>query len=591
MISGLYRVDSQLNDDAIWQVRAEEFHTQFTKRAAIGVRYKHTFVAFAESINNFSGKVELAEDQTTGLSVLAWARIDNSAELCSELGISAPTTAADLILKLYSRWGDASANRLIGDFVFAVFDAKQHVLCIYRDKFGTRPLYYSLQSGCFAFAVLPRDILTLTRFDFSPSIEWMAAYVARLRPSTNATAFDELAVLEAGQRLRVSNRGVQVDTYWRPSDLITGQSLPEADLIETYRASFSEAVRCRLGVAERVGLELSGGLDSSSIACVAAREKQSSQQLHSFAYSYFDNEMDNLTAANRQACVHLTHLRLSPISALIERQNVARYIDKAGLPPEHMLAMNATDLMQTAADNRVFQMLSGYGGDEFCTAMGAQVVDQMIGERRYSAAYKRLAPTPVGRLRRVSRLFKPRPLKHPSLPKFLTVSARSVLDSQWEISVNQSNTWQTHNDYLLGRWYQLGSGRLNSYTLAAASFGLTYAWPFLDERLVSLYLNAAVDQRLGRNANNRWLHRRALRSVLPSQVFQKNTKAIGAIAPSLRTSRANSEHDAIEAPHELINMLVDLPAMLTKTDTGAQRELNRQAWTRVSILDRWLKQL
>src|SRR5207249_11969103 len=92
--------------------------------------------------------------QRSGLTVVADARIDNRSELARVLRLAHPDELSDceFILSAYERWGSGCAEKLIGDFAFAIWDSRRHALYCARDAMGVKPFYYVANRRIFAFA-------------------------------------------------------------------------------------------------------------------------------------------------------------------------------------------------------------------------------------------------------------------------------------------------------------------------------------------------------------------------------------------------------------------------------------------------------
>src|SRR5262249_21169187 len=91
-------------------------------------------------------------DRAGSLVITADARLDNRVELISALGVSANSSDGELILAAYRKWGEACPEHLLGDFAFAIWDARDQSLFCARDHFGVRPFYYYLSQSIFVFA-------------------------------------------------------------------------------------------------------------------------------------------------------------------------------------------------------------------------------------------------------------------------------------------------------------------------------------------------------------------------------------------------------------------------------------------------------
>lgn len=208
------------------------------------------------------------------LVCVADVRLDNRAELMALLRLRAPEHTAptdpELVLAAYARWGAACADRLLGDFAFVVWDAHARTLLAARDPMGVRPFYYHCSPRLVVFASeikallchpgVPRDLDELQ----------VAYHLDGQLADRESTIYAAIRRLPAGHLLQVGPAGAPVPRrHWVPVARATLRGSSSDEYAEAFREQFTEAVRCRLRSTRQVGAALSGGLDSSSIACVA----------------------------------------------------------------------------------------------------------------------------------------------------------------------------------------------------------------------------------------------------------------------------------------------------------------------------------
>src|SRR5579863_8209599 len=229
------------------------------------------------------------EDPASELVITADVRIDNRAELSTELELrGAKLDDGELILHAYQRWGQCLAEKLAGDFSFAILDLRHKTLFCARDHFGCKPFYYCYTPGhLFAFASEIKALLSLPDAPRKLNEAKVAAFLAPVLQNIDdaGTFYAGIFRLPPAHTLTVTPDGILLRRYWSldPSrELKLGS---DQDYAEAFRALFTEAVRCRLRGTSPIGCMLSGGLDSSSVACVAQGlfEAQRSPGLHTFS--------------------------------------------------------------------------------------------------------------------------------------------------------------------------------------------------------------------------------------------------------------------------------------------------------------------
>ncbi|HEU5317228.1 MAG TPA: asparagine synthase-related protein [Chloroflexota bacterium] len=212
----------------------------------------------------------------TGCAIVCDARLDNRPELLAALPDRIPHTASDaeLLLRAYEAWGLGAFARLLGDFALVVWDPRRLWIVCARDTSGQRALFYRVDGSTFGAASEIQQLLQDPGVAVEPDDERVRDYLVPLNISRTekdhaATFYRGVSSLPAGHFAVVTSDSIRVERYWdlQPPREIRYRS--EAQYAEHYHALFSEVVRARLRTAHPVGILLSGGLDSSSVACVA----------------------------------------------------------------------------------------------------------------------------------------------------------------------------------------------------------------------------------------------------------------------------------------------------------------------------------
>jgi len=228
----------------------------------------------------------LAPDHS--LCVTAEARLDNRDELCDRLDIPLPErrrVADGTIVRLaYEKWGHRCPERMLGDWSFAAWDRRERRLFLARDHFGQTALYYTWDGRRLGFAsekaallALPFVSPTLNEYRLAqrlivwvgdPSPETLHADINRVLPAHALTA-------KQGQ--------IRTTQYWRLADAPVVRLRGSQEYADGLREHLDRAVRARLRSPAPVGIALSGGLDSTSVAVLAARDLAvRGQALHAF---------------------------------------------------------------------------------------------------------------------------------------------------------------------------------------------------------------------------------------------------------------------------------------------------------------------
>lgn len=206
--------------------------------------------------------------------VVADARLDNRADLLQQLDLPLHVSDEALLVSAWRRWGVGMVDHLLGGFAFACWDAGKQTLFLARDHAGERPLYFAHpgdRPGAFAFASMPPALCVLPWVGDTIDIFRMALSLALIEPENPQTAFRNVQRLLPGHCLTLTPERIEVRRYWHPMDARQIRYKRDDDYIEDFRERLDRAVSDRLAGEGGFAVELSGGLDSSTVAATAAR--------------------------------------------------------------------------------------------------------------------------------------------------------------------------------------------------------------------------------------------------------------------------------------------------------------------------------
>lgn len=206
--------------------------------------------------------------------LVADVRLDNRAELSSELGFATTNSAqfcdAALLLKAIERWAENCFDHLVGDYAFALWDTKARRMLLARDPLGQRPLHYHLGDGFLAFASMPKGLHALPDIPYAPNEDFVAEFLTVMLEDSVQTFFRGIQRLPPGHFAIIRGPKFELRRHWTPRRAVIKLKRHE-EYAEGLRAYLDRAVQDRLRGAQDVGAYLSGGLDSSAVAATAAR--------------------------------------------------------------------------------------------------------------------------------------------------------------------------------------------------------------------------------------------------------------------------------------------------------------------------------
>lgn len=184
----------------------------------------------------------------------------------------------EVILQAFVKWGEAAFDKLNGMFGLAIYDSKSDKLILARDHFGIKPLYFYHSKDQLLFASEIKALLASGKIDKKTNDRIVYRYLKfRVQDDTDETFFDGIYRLLPGQMLTIDKSGVKISRYTKLIDELKelaeqqGQQYSK-EVADEYGQRLRQAVRMRLMSEVPVGTSLSGGLDSSAMAAIIARE-------------------------------------------------------------------------------------------------------------------------------------------------------------------------------------------------------------------------------------------------------------------------------------------------------------------------------
>lgn len=557
------------------------------------------------------------------LAIVADVRLDNRAELLSLLNIRGESIGdAALILAAYRNWGRACVPRLEGDFAFAIWDQRERSLFCARDPFGVKQLVYAQLAGSvFAYASEVRALLAFDEIPADLDEKRIADFLAVYFDDPERTFHRAIRRLPGGCSLTLRDGEVTVERYWSPErvrPLRFRGADRDARYAEGFREHFTRAVRERMRAAHssEVGAMLSGGLDSTSIACVARDELRSSQDALLPVFSWiFSDSMEADEREYQEAVIAAGGMR--PITLDSAHLDASPWTDLDALLPDGPVYAPNHYLNNVAAREArgigVRILLDGTGGDSTISRGRGRYQELFFRGRAIALAGELRA---LARLRgtneSLARLFFANvaaPLLPPALLaaalrlrgraplsvaplKLLTPRMREVsgapktAKATWSVSARREHLAQLTSPML--------ADGLELLDRSMAMHRVEGRYPFFDRRLAEYCLSLPADQKLA-GGYSRMVARRAMAGVVPDVVRWRAGKGLPGlhIIVALRRSRAIlddlfARDPAVLAPYVDIDLLRAMYA-----DLLAERRIEFrtviQLWS-AAVLARWLRE-
>src|SRR5260370_1857048 len=517
-------------------------------------------------------KESRAEDQpysTPGGKMILWnGRLDNRDELSSILYGSRSFDQSDvaIVAAAYDRWGRDCLTRLIGDWAIAVWDSHSKTLDLAVDYIGVRQLYYCVTNVRLIWCTHLEPIVLAMKKPLTVNDEYIAGYLA-LHPDAELSPYCEIQTVPPGQVVRVNNGHTSVHSYWTFSSIREVRYKTDAEYEDHFRYSFRRAVKRRLRSDSPVLAELSGGLDSSSIVCMAhdiwKRGEAETPSIGTVSYySLYEPGGDERPYFTK-------------VEEVCEKVGCHINVDSTGgsfslayphfLPFPGWLNSKATyehEIALTAELQGDRVLLSGIGGDELLGGIPNPrplLADLIVRFRPVDLSKELMNWSLVKRVPMIHLLFQALLLLLPN--RFQISFTREAKVDAWvghklirnnQFAVKQiglANGFRFRLPSFRDRLQSvIGLRRQMGFTLPSSVPRFERTYPYLDRTLVEFLISIPATQLL-RPGERRSLMRRALSGKGPPEVLSRKTKAGNARAHVLALEQAWPDLDQMfQAP-------------------------------------------
>ncbi|MBN2249663.1 MAG: hypothetical protein JW682_04890 [Campylobacterales bacterium] len=482
------------------------------------------------------------------------ARIDNRDQLLEELDLpDRPISEigdSEFILAAYKKWGEESPKYLLGDFTFAIWDSKKKQLFCARDHVGVKQFYYHLSDDLCLFGNDLKGLIKYPNISQKINDEAVASYIVKNELISNElTFFKTFKKLPPAYTLIITDSKVEKRSYWKLEDSPKVKLPNTAAYAEKLRELLEKSVLARIRSDYPITSHLSGGLDSSTIAVIAARKlKQKGYRLLAFNWLYEPTSQDDPTYyewANSKIIAELEDIEhhYVPLSTTDLYDNMKKksilYGNSAKFFYEYKVRFSAQQKGSRS-------ILSGWGGDEFATYYGMpyysdlflrgawtklfQELKFMILEKRKSIKsilsfiYHRIC-VPLMPRKFYCKLPKIRCMEKPAfgfIKKSFLPLVKKEFNKPSELTMQPHKTIK--KDILVNWEYGYIQSRIESWATAAICDRVEYSYPLLDKRIIEFMYGVPSIYFVHENVG-RYLFRVAVNDLLPKNIVWVNNKS------------------------------------------------------------------
>ncbi len=483
------------------------------------------------------------------IDLIPGSRIDNRDELADRLSMPRAQVArmgiAELVLEAYQRWGEDCPKYVLGDFAFVIKDGTR--LFLARDPMGVCPLYIGHGDAGFVYGGDVHEVLGHPGVCAEMSPRAILTYlITGGFHDPELTLYQQVTKLPAAHSLTVTGSGSQRRRYWHPAETARFSGQSSAEYSAQLRELLADAVRVRLPAEGHIATHLSGGLDSSAIAALAASQLDDPARLEAWSW------MRPPASAEEEGDPEWSLAR-----AVADKWNIPLHFTSFGerdflniLQRKPLLDNDSADLWyefpvrEQMRSRGIGIVLSGWGGDQFISNAGESAYLEGLLSRNALGTLADLAGLaknsrrPARAVASLARHQLAAPLLDYVRWRLSRASFNGWGDDGLQLATPEFQQWARQFSETIDRLQprlrvrgrqlqELASGtiynRVEAWAASGARAGVSYRYPLLDQRIVEFALGLPPGQYCGAGKSRR-LFRDSMQGYFPAQQREGVTK-------------------------------------------------------------------
>ncbi len=517
-------------------------------------------------------------------------------------------TDTEILPHLYEEYGDAMVEYLNGMFAFALWDKRRQKLLIARDRFGEKPLYYGVFDNKLIFASEPKVLLENPHVERELNLDSLRQYLSFDYVPAPASIYKNIYKLPAAHLLILERGEIKTRRYWNLSFEKPAEKLSVSEASEQLKELLADSVRMRLVSDVPLGILLSGGVDSSTVAAFAAQF--SSKRVKTFSIGFEEDSFDESKYA-RQVAAHLgtEHYedKLSVEAAADLISEIGGWLDE----PLSDGSLLPTLLLSRFVKKHVSVALGGDGGDEIFAGYpmyyahkvanfyGAiprflrngliePIVNNLpVSNKNLSFDYKAKRFVAASKYDLVAR--------HHSWFGSFSIEAQRDLLSKDVLAQTSGNIYKGAKDLLeicnaenqiekmqfLDMNFYLAEDILTKVDRASMAVSLEVRAPFLDYRVAEFAASLPLEYKL-KGSVGKYILKEAVKNLLPASIIKRPKKGFGIPIAAWLKGRLNPLLHEMLAPERLKNQGLfnsDFVRELIKEHETNRASHHKQLWT------------
>jgi asparagine synthase (glutamine-hydrolysing) len=489
-----------------------------------------------------------------GFVITADARLDEREAIMNRLNTPKEQreiiTDPLLLLRSFLKFGKDFVKDIYGDFAFAIWDIEKKELFCARDQMGVKPFLYYFEENRIVFSTELKSIVKLPFVDTTIDQIYMRDRSITLLDKTTQTTWKKISRLSPAKTIQFNKHVLNISQYWKPIYKRNLIYKTEQDSASALKVLIERAISDRIRTIGQVGITLSGGLDSSAIACIAAKKLESAGKNLFSVSSVVDAAMAENCEEDELEYIELVlnqHKNIKPSyvyhSDLSMQENIDTHFDRAYTTANdfHYIDVALYSRLKLKSVNRV---LNGYLGDETVSNKSSYFMSHLFFSGKIIPYFKILV-----KFKRQSNSTYIKLLSHhivfPILPKFILRFIYRLYGrktSKYELNFNKlpiicnkdeinklkkrdlnhdkrqfiSNIspyiWNTDNEYFEEEW-----------DCKSSYFNIEIAYPFADRRIIELLMQIPLEHYYAEGLP-RGLLRHAMQEIMPEEIRLRKDK-------------------------------------------------------------------
>lgn len=479
----------------------------------------------------------------------------------------------EILPHLYEEYGDSLVDHLDGMFAFAIWDKERGRLLIARDRFGEKPLYYGVFGDSLYFASEPKALFAHPEVPRSMDRDAVFLYLSFDYVPAPRSIYEGIRKLPAGHRLTWESGKLKIDRYWDISFQKAAKAPSENEASERLLELLSESVERRLVSDVPLGVLLSGGIDSSTVAALASKHSPGKVKTFSIGFeeaSFDESSHARLVARHLGTEHHEEILSVAAAAGLVSE--IADWLDE----PLSDASLLPTFLLSGFVRRHVTVALGGDGGDEIFAGypmyLGHRVnriyrtIPKFLRSAIVEPAVRGLAAgtdnlTFDYKAKRFVRSADREDVErhHTWFGSFAPEEKEGLLTREFADSLSGQDTYQQARELMSGcdsedliermqyldmKLY-LAEDILTKVDRASMAVSLEVRAPFLDHKVAEYASSLPVNYRL-RRQTSKYILKKAVSGLLPADIIKRPKKGFGIpVAEWLKGSLNPLLHDLL----------------------------------------------